>query len=101
MIEVLNMRNEFKNLRSEILSEYRRNNAVADDDKLLIAIIWKNHGWDYNLGLYSNLRRVPSAESIRRTRQKLVADGLMKTSERATEKRYEAYKQYREEFECL
>lgn len=88
----------FKGLRDEIVSIYHEDNNVADDDKLLISKVWARHGWNNGYSLYENLRMVPSAESIRRTRQKLVAEGLMKTSDEATEKRFVAYKGYRKEF---
>ena len=96
----------FGNIKAEVINEYRKDNSVADDDKLLIARIWENHGWNYGKSVYENLSNMPSAESIRRTRQKLVADGTIKQSEKSVEKRYEAYKKYREEFareqwECL
>lgn len=88
----------WNNLRKEIQNVYIEDNAVADDDKLLIAKIWARHGWDCGKSLYENLNEMPSAESIRRTRQKLVAEGLMKTSDNVREKRYRAYKDYRKEF---
>ena len=88
----------FKGLRDEIISIYHEDNSVADDDKLLIAKVWARHGWNNGYSLYENLRMVPSAESIRRTRQKLVVDGIIKTSQEATEKRYVAFRQYRKEF---
>lgn len=88
----------FKNLRNEILDIYHLEPNVANDDKLLIARVWDRHGWSNDRSLYDNLKLVPSAESIRRTRQKLVAEGLMTTSEKATEKRYRAFKNYRGEF---
>lgn len=86
------------NLRNEILTIYQLDKRVADDDKLLIAKVWFRHGWNYNEDLYENLLKMPSAESIRRTRQKLVAEGLMEVSDSAREKRYKAFKDYREEF---
>ena len=88
----------FGNLRNEIYNIYQQKPEVANDDKLLISVIWKRHGWDYSLGIYENLKRVPSAETIRRTRQKLVQEGIMKTSDKAIEKRYKAYRNYYNEF---
>lgn len=97
---------DFRNMRNEVLECYESNHSVADDDKMLIAMIWNRHGWDNSENLYENLKKMPSAETIRRTRQKLVADGLIKQSEKSVEKRYKAFKKYREEFareqwECL
>lgn len=92
------MHDNFRNLRDEILSIYHLEPNVANDDKLLIARVWDRHGWTNDRSLYDNLKTVPSAESIRRTRQKLVAEGLIKPSEKATEKRYVAFRGYRKEF---
>lgn len=88
----------FKSLRFEIISIYREDERVADNDKMLIAYVWARHGWESSDNLYENLKRVPSAESIRRTRQKLVAEGIIKTSDNAREMRYNAFKEYRKEF---
>lgn len=92
---------KFGLLRNEILDIYKNNKDVASDDKLLIATVWKRHGWNANLDLYENLRNMPSPETIRRTRQKLVAEGLMQPSEKAKEIRYKEFKNYREEFYYL
>lgn len=88
----------FGNIKNWVIQAYNDDHRVADDDKLLIARIWEQCGWNHSKSLYDNLCDMPSAESIRRTRQKLVADGTLKTSKEATEKRYQAYKNYREEF---
>ena len=88
-----------RSLRAEIIAEYRYDQKVADDDKLLIARIWERHGWNNLDRLYDNLSKMPSAESIRRTRQKLVADGVIKSSKEAVEKRYKAFKEYRKELD--
>lgn len=68
------------------------NNRYASDDKALIARIWLDSGWDNRMDLERNLKSVPSAETIRRTRQKLVSEGLIKPSAEATERRYNQYK---------
>jgi len=68
---------------------------ASNDDKLLIAKIWESEGWDYMDDIYTNLRRVSSPETIRRTRQKLVEEGVIKPSETATEYRYRDFKRAR------
>lgn len=82
-------------MRHKILRAVHREPSAADDDKLLISLIWENEGWDYMLSVYENLRRVSSPETIRRTRQKLVEEGRIKPSEKATEARYQEFKQVR------
>lgn len=65
---------------------------LADDDKKLIAHIWYLEGWQ-DPELYENLRKVSSPETIRRTRARLVEEGLIKPSKQAQEARYKEYKQ--------
>lgn len=82
-------------MRHKILRAVYREPMCADDDKLLIAKIWEYEGWDYTLGLYENLRKVSSPETIRRTRQKLVEEGKIVPMESTTEARYQEFKQAR------
>lgn len=84
-----------QDMRHKILRAVYREPRCADDDKLLIAKIWEYEGWDYTLGLYENLRKVSSPETIRRTRQKLVEEGKVKPMESTTEARYQDFKEVR------
>jgi hypothetical protein len=84
-----------QDMRHKILTTVRRVPSAADNDKLLIALIWSNEGWDKDLNIYSNLTKVSSPETIRRTRQRLVEEGLIKPSKAATEARYQEFKQAR------
>ena len=77
----------------EVTSE--RTFEAANDDKLLISLIWKIEGWNYSKNILWNLCRVSSPETIRRTRQKLVEEGLIKPSKKVTEARYQDFKQAR------
>lgn len=69
-----------KTTRDRILEIYKKNPQMADDDKLLIATIWWLEGWK-DPGLYQHLKSVSSPETIRRTRAKLVEEGLIESSE--------------------
>lgn len=84
-----------QDMRHKIIEVVDRVPSAADNDKLLIALIWQKEGWDKSLNIYSNLRKVSSPETIRRTRQKLVEEGLIKPSAAATEARYQDFKQAR------
>jgi hypothetical protein len=84
-----------KNIRKKILVAYMCDKKVADDDSLLIAKIWERCGWDNSKSLVDNLRAMPNPETIRRTRQKLVSEGLIIPSEDATERRYKSFKNAR------
>ena len=82
-------------IRDKIMRAYYRKNRVADDDTLLLNEVWKMSGWDGSKTLLQNLRVMPSPETIRRTRQKLVAEGLIKPSATSTDRRYNSWKRAR------
>jgi hypothetical protein len=84
-----------KDMRTKILHAIRRCPQAVDDDKLLMSVIWMDEGWKFDKGLYVNLLAVSSPETIRRTRQKMVEEGVLKPSEKTTEARYQDYKQAR------
>jgi len=86
-----------QDIREQILRIYEKNPNIVNDDKALIACIWELNDWEYGLDLYTNLKRMPSSETIRRTRQKLHQEGLIKYSKEAETRRYEASKDVREE----
>lgn len=83
------------NIRAKIRRAYYKNNKVADDDALLLSEVWNASGWDKEKTLLQNLRAMPSPETIRRTRQKLVAEGLIKPSMAAIDRRYNSWKKVR------
>ncbi len=82
-------------MRHKIMSVVSEMPEAANNDKLLISLIWEKEGWTYDKGILWNLHHVSSPETIRRTRQKLVEEGLIKVSEATTEARYEDFKQAR------
>lgn len=84
-------------MREIILNAYYKNPKVADDDALLLSAVWKKRGWSSDKSLLENLRAVPSPETVRRTRQKLISEGLMTPSLSATERRYKNYRRTRKE----
>lgn len=86
-----------ENIRAKIRRAYYKNNKVADDDALLLNEVWKASGWDNSKTLLQNLRAMPNPETIRRTRAKLVQEGLIKPSVSATERRYSYFKKVRKE----
>jgi hypothetical protein len=86
-----------KDIKEEILCLYKLDKTVVEDDKRLMANIWHRYGWDQSQDLLTNLKKMPSSETIRRTRQKLHQDGLIEYSEGVEERRYEASKEVTEE----
>lgn len=83
-----------KNMRDTIKYLVDSNPELANDDKKLMAAIWYLEGWK-DPKLYQNLQKVSSPETIRRTRAKLVEDGIIKPSEKTQEKRYKEYEKVR------
>lgn len=81
-----------KNIRDRVLMISRSDPRIANDDLLLIATIWYQEGW-HDPSLYSMLKKVTSPETIRRTRQKLVQEGLIKPSEKTVNARYNDFKE--------
>lgn len=82
-----------KQLRTRILNLYYQDKRVAEDDKYLISKIWQEDGWNNEKSVYANLLNCTSPESIRRTRARLVQEGLIKVSDKTQEARYKEYKQ--------
>ena len=84
-----------KDMRHKILDVVREHPEAVNSDKLLISVIWEIEGWTYDKGILWNLHHVSSPETIRRTRQKLVEEGLIKPCDATIEARYEDFKQAR------
>ena len=81
-------------MRRTVISLVKADPTLANDDKRLIATVWWCEGWR-DPDIYENLKMVSSPETIRRTRQKLVEEGLIKPSEEAQEQRYQEFKNVR------
>lgn len=79
-------------MRNTILRLCKENPGLANDDTALMAKIWIEEGWYSNLTLLQNLRRVSKPETIRRPRQKLQAEGLLKPNSITLDCRYNDYK---------
>ena len=86
------MRINSNNMRNTIIQLVRENPELANDDKRLIASVWWREGW-HDPELYEYLKKVSSPETIRRTRQKLVEEGVINPSEEVQEYRYQQFKQ--------
>ena len=87
-----------KDMRSKVLAAVAAHPKAAKDDKLLISLIWMDEGWDDDLLLIHNLKRVSSPETIRRTRQRLQQEGLIKPTEKTIEARYKDFKRIATDF---
>lgn len=83
-------------MRHKILRIVAECPNAANDDRYLTALVWMDEGWNYKKSLFHNLDHVSSAETIRRTRQKLVQEGLVKPSKATTEARYKDFIEARE-----
>ena len=83
-----------RGMRDTIIRLVKENPELADDDKRLIATVWWYEGWQ-DPNLYEYLKSVSSSETIRRTRQKLVEEGVIKPSDEVQEHRYQEFKEAR------
>lgn len=83
-----------KNMREKILALVKKDPRYANDDKLLIATIWWYEGWE-DKELYKHLQSVSSPETIRRTRAKLVEEGLIVPNDKVQQARRDAEQQAR------
>ena len=55
-------------IQDRVLRVIHSNPGVEDDDKQLLAAVWREEGWNDNLTLIDNLKRVSNPESITRAR---------------------------------
>ena len=85
-----------KSTRDLIVQAVKADKRCADDDKLLIAKIWYLKGWK-DPELYNRLKEMPSPETIRRSRQKLVEEGIIVPSEKVKNARRAEAKQARKD----
>lgn len=74
-------------LRNRVLAVIQANPGVEDDDKQLLAAVWREEGWLEYLSLDDNLKRVSNPESITRCRRKLHELGLIEYSAEADKRR--------------
>ena len=82
--------------RDKIVRLVKADQRYADDDKLLIAAIWYEEGWR-DPELYQKLKNATSPETIRRTRAKLVEEGVITPSEKVTEARYNDFQEAKDD----
>lgn len=87
------MRINTAKMRKRIIELCKINSKYANDDLALIAAIWDREGWSSEHSLYDNLRSVSHPETIRRTRQRLQAEGIIQAREKTVDKRYNEFKQ--------
>lgn len=79
-----------KPMRDKVIELCRKDPSLVDDDTRLIANVWWQEGWK-DKKLCEHLKAVSSPETIRRTRQKLVEEGVLtpSTNTRAARKKDE------------
>lgn len=66
-----------KPMREKVVELCRKDPSLVDDDTRLIANVWWQEGWK-DKKLCERLKSVSSPETVRRTRQKLVEEGVLK-----------------------
>lgn len=70
---------------------YQVSPDIVNDDKQLVAYIWRKCGWSDYQSLEENIKRVPSGESITRRRRELHIAGKIEYSKKADDSRREAF----------
>lgn len=81
-----------------VLRVYKEDSNLVNSDKDLIPAVWRLEGWSDGRSLEDNFRRVSNPESITRARRKLHEQGTIKYSKQSEDKRYEQFKEKREEY---
>lgn len=79
-----------------VLAVIKANPSIANNDADLIAAVWRKEGWNDNLSLEANIKRVTRSETITRARRKLHEDGYIKYSEQSDKDRTEAFNNARQ-----
>ena len=70
-------------IQDRVLRVIHSNPGVEDDDKQLLAAVWREEGWNDSLTLLDNLKRVSNPETVTRARRKLHELGLIEYSDEA------------------
>jgi len=73
--------------QQRVLRVIKNNEGIQNDDKDLIAAVWRYEGWSDQLSLEDNLRSVTSSETICRIRRKLHEFGYIEYSDEADNRR--------------
>lgn len=75
-----------------VLLAIQDNPEAANDDALLLSLIWEREGWDSTKPLSYNLHHVSRPETISRRRRELYNLGLIEYTDKAEKERTEAFK---------
>ena len=87
--------NQHKKLQLVLLT-IQETPEAANDDALLMSKIWEKEGWNPDLSLYENLKRVSRPETITRRRRQAHQLGLIEYCKKADKDRAEAFKNEQE-----
>jgi hypothetical protein len=68
-------------IRNIILSLYKRNSGIVNDEAALLAGVWRECGWRDDCSMEWNIQAMPRAESVSRRRRELYNEGLIEYSE--------------------
>lgn len=75
-----------------VLDAIHENPNAANDEALLLHLVWEKEGWDYDMSLYANLSHVTRPETVSRRRRELYNLGLITYSSDALNERTQAFK---------
>ncbi len=74
----------------------KENPEAANNDAVLLSIVWGREGWKPGMSLYYNLSRVSRPETLSRRRRELFNLGLIEYSPKAMKSRENAYRNERD-----
>lgn len=74
----------------------QENPEAANDDAALLTAVWHKEGWEYTVGLLTNLKIVSRPETLSRRRRELFNMGLIEYSDKKLKERERAYKAERD-----
>ena len=73
--------------QQKVLRIIKSNPDIANDDKKLLAAVWRAEGWSDQLTLEDNLKMVSNSETIVRVRRRLHELGYIEYSDEADKRR--------------
>lgn len=80
-----------------VLTFIRKTPDLANNDEALIAEIWQSEGFNRFSSLYTALRSVTSADSIKRSRRRLHEHGFIDYDKNVSKKRRQLFEKARDE----
>lgn len=89
---------KFNKTKRMVYNVIQENPDAANNDSLLLSLIWEKQGFNYDRSLFDNLSRVYSPETITRSRRWLHEHNFITYSKDSMKRRTDKFKKDREEY---